>query len=148
VEARAESPRLQDIWVTSNPPGAKAVIDGNLSQSCSTPCMLRGLPGRHDITISQVGYENAYKEVVVGDTAVDLPQIALRQPEGTLFLSSTPAGASIRINGQPVPQVTPAALTLKPGTYMVTVEKNGTSKTGNVTVKDGVVRLHMAFEQQ
>jgi serine/threonine-protein kinase len=139
--AREESPRLQDIWVTSNPPGAKAVIDGNLAQACSTPCMLHGMPGRHNVAVSHAGFMNEYREVNVGDTATELPQITLRQPEGTLFLSTTPPGASIRVNGELVRQQTPAALKLPPARYSITVEKNGTSKTDNVTVGDGVVRL-------
>ena len=31
--------RLQDVWVTTNPPGAKVVLDDNLSQACAAPCM-------------------------------------------------------------------------------------------------------------
>jgi hypothetical protein len=144
--ARTDSGRVQDIWVTSNPPGAKAVIDGNLADACRTPCTLHGVTGRHNITVSQAGFQNAYKEVDVGDTAVDVPQITLRQPQGTLFLSTIPSGASIRVNGQLVPQVTNTPLTLTPGTYNITVEKNGVSKTQRVQVGDGVVRLSITFE--
>jgi len=144
---RPEIARVQDIWVTSNPPGAKAVIDGNLAQSCATPCTLRGAPGRHNIAVSQAGFMNEYREVNIGGAPIDLPQITLRQPEGTLFLTSTPSGARILVNGRPVPQVTPAPLSLRPGTYSITIEKNGNSKTSSVTVRDGVVRLDVEFGQ-
>jgi serine/threonine-protein kinase len=144
---RPEIARLQDIWVTSNPPGAKAVIDGNLAQSCATPCMLKGAPGRHNVAVSQAGFMNEYREVNVGGTPVEIPQITLRQPEGTLFLTSTPSGARILVNGHAVPQITPAPLSLRPGTYSITVEKNGASKTSSVTVRDGVVRLDVEFGQ-
>jgi serine/threonine protein kinase len=145
--ARTEPSRVQDIWVTSNPPGAKAVIDGNLSDSCKTPCMLHGATGLHKIVVSQVGYQNEYRDVNVGDTAFDVPQITLRQPQGTVFLTTTPRGATIRIDGQLVPQLTPAPLKLAPGTYNITVEKDGISKTQHdVHVTDGVVRLNFTFE--
>ncbi|HZL57276.1 MAG TPA: protein kinase [Bryobacteraceae bacterium] len=114
AEPRVAVARMQDIWVTSNPPGAKAVIDGNLGQACSTPCMLRGATGLHHLAISQAGYRNEYRDVHVGDTAIDVPQVALQQPQGTLFLTTNPTGASVRVNGQSIPQTTPAVITLAP----------------------------------
>jgi serine/threonine-protein kinase len=144
---RSEAARMQEIWVMSNPPGAKAVIDGNLAQSCATPCTLKGAPGRHTIAVSQAGFMNEYREVNVGGAPIELPQIVLRQPEGTLFLTSTPSGARILVNGRPVPEVTPTPLSLRPGTYSITVEKNGNSKTSSVTVRDGIVRLDVEFGQ-
>jgi serine/threonine protein kinase len=139
--------RLQDIWVTSNPPGAKAVLDGNLSQSCTTPCMLHGATGLHHLSLSQAGYINENRDVHVGDMALDLPQIALQKPQGTLFLTTEPAGASIRVNGTLLSQLTPAAITLAPGSYSITVEINGESKTERVQVRDSLVRLSIPFIQ-
>jgi hypothetical protein len=132
---------MQDIWVMTNPPGAKAVLDGNFAEACATPCMLHGSPGVHHLSVSQAGYLNEYRDVHVGDTAVDVPPITLQQPRGTLFLTTTPAGATIRVNGQPISQVTPAAITLAPGAYSITIEKNGVSKTERVQVGDRLVRL-------
>lgn len=136
---------LQDVWVTSNPPGAKAVLDNNLSADCRTPCMLHALPGRHSIAVSQAGYLNEYREITVGATAVDVPEITLQQPpnpvEGTLFLSTVPQGAMIRIDGRAIPQLTNAQLTLPAGSHSVTVERNGIIKTEKVRIGDSVVRL-------
>jgi hypothetical protein len=106
---------------------------------------LRASPGIHHVTLSHEGYQNEYREVQVGDTAVDWPQIALRQPEGTLFVSSTPAGASIRVDGKLLTQVTPAALKLPPGSYSITVEKSGTSRTETIRLTDGIMRLSLAL---
>src|SRR6185312_11692709 len=47
----------QDVWVTSNPPGAKAVVDGDLSHGCATPCMLQATPGVHHLTVAQDGFQ-------------------------------------------------------------------------------------------
>jgi serine/threonine-protein kinase len=147
IAAEPRVPRSQDIWVTSNPPGAKAVLDGNLAQSCTTPCMLHGTTGMHHLSLSKASYINEYRDLPVGDTAVDFPQITLEQPEGTLFLSTDPAGASIRINGKLTPQLTPARITLSPGSYAITVEKNGAAKTETVQVRDGMVRLSIPLTQ-
>jgi hypothetical protein len=145
--ARAETPRLLGIFVTTNPPGSKAVIDGNLTQACSTPCTLYGSPGRHIVSISHAGFKSEFKEVNIGANAPDLPLITLEQPFGTLFLNTTPAGALIRVNGQIYPKLTPAALKLAPGTYNITVERNGVSKTERIPLGESVVRLTIPLEQ-
>ena len=83
----------------------------------------------------------------MGDEAQDLPPITLRQPGGTLMITTDPAGASISINGQMVTEKTPAALTLKPGSYSVTVEKNGVSKTQPIAVPDGTLYVRIPLGQ-
>jgi hypothetical protein len=139
---------LHDVWVTTSPPGAKAVLDGDLDQACKTPCMLHGAPGVHQLSVSQVGYLNEYREVRVGDTAVDVPPIALRQPISTLMVSTNPRGASVRINGLLIPQTTPAVIPLKPGVYSVIVEKNGvTNRWDAVHLGDEVVHLSASLNQ-
>jgi hypothetical protein len=135
--------------VTSNPPGAKAVLDGNLGADCRTPCFLHALPGRHTLTVSQAGYLNEYRSLDVGDKALDVDPIVLRQPEaeGTMFLSTTPPGAFIRIDGRAIPQLTNCKVSLAPGTHTVTVEKNGIVKTQSVHVGDTILRVSIPLDQ-
>ena len=137
------SPRLQDLWVSTDPPGAKAVLDDDLGQSCRTPCMVRAATGTHHLTISQAGFENEYREVHVGETAQDVPPITLRKPSGTLMLSTTPAGASIRVDGKLITQTTPTAISLAPGTYSITVEKGGQSRTQKIEIQQSLVYLRI-----
>jgi serine/threonine-protein kinase len=137
----------QDVWVTTNPPGAKAVLDDDPSQTCRTPCMLHGPTGVHHLTVSQAGYLNEYREIHVGDTAQDVPLISLREASGTLMVTTVPPGASVRINGQLVQQMTPAAITLRPGTYSVTVEKGGRSQTERIEVQQSPVFLQIPLGQ-
>jgi hypothetical protein len=146
-EPQEQTPRIQDVWVTSNPPGAKAVLDGNLTQACATPCMLHAATGLHHLAISQAGYINEYRDVHVGSTALDVPQVTLEQPHGTLFITSEPAGAAIRLNGEPTSKLTPATLTLAPGYYSITLEKNGVSNTERIQVRDSLSRLDMQLRQ-
>jgi serine/threonine protein kinase len=138
-----EAPHLQDVWVSTNPPGAKAVLDDDLAQACRTPCMVHAPTGIHNLTISQAGYENEYREVRIGDTAQDIPPISLRKPSGTLMLTTNPPGASVRVNGQLVQQVTPAQITLPPGSYSITVEKGGKTQTQRVDIEQGMVYLRI-----
>jgi len=135
--------RLQDVWVNTNPPGAKVVVDNDLAQFCQTPCMIHAPSGIHHLTLSQAGYENEYREIRVGDTAQDLPTVTLRKPSGTLMLSTSPPGASVRVNGELVPQITPAQIVLPPGSYSITVEKGGKSQTQKVDIQQNPVYLRI-----
>jgi serine/threonine protein kinase len=137
----------QNLWVSTNPPGAKVVLDDSLDTACQAPCMLHSPSGVHHLTVSQAGYMNEYREIHVGNTAMDVPVITLRQPGSTLMVSSDPPGAAVRINGQPQSQVTPATITLKPGTYEVTVEKGGRSQTQRVEIQDSPVLLRVPLGQ-
>jgi serine/threonine-protein kinase len=143
IAKEAPHGRLQDVWVTTNPPGAKAVLDGDLSMACHTPCMIHATTGTHNLTFSQAGYENEYREVHVGETAEDVPPVTLRKPSGTLMLTTNPPGANIRVNGEMVPQVTPAQITLPPGSYSITVEKGGKTQTQRVDIEQSPVYLRI-----
>jgi serine/threonine-protein kinase len=134
---------FQEVWVSTDPPGAKAVLDDRLDQYCQTPCMLHSRSGVHHLTVSQAGYLLEYREVHVGSSALDVPVIALRQPGAALMVSSQPAGADIRIDGQLQAQQTPASIILKPGTYMVTVEKDGRSEVQRIDMLDSPVFLRI-----
>jgi hypothetical protein len=135
--------RFQDVWVSTNPPGAKAVLDDDLSMACQTPCMVHATPGTHNLTISEAGYENEYREIRIGDTAQDVPPITLRKPTGTLMLATDPPGANVRVNGQLVKEVTPAQLNLPPGSYSINVEKGGKSQTQQVQIQQSTVYLRI-----
>ena len=127
----------QDVLVMSEPPGATAVLDNNPAVSCKTPCMLSVMPGRHTVTVNHEGYQHESREFRIIDSPLQLDVINLRARAGTLMLNSTPVGASIFVNDRPVPQTTPAQLSLPPGTYNVRVEKGGMKKTESVEIRDG-----------
>ena len=131
----------QDVLVTSEPPGATAVLDNNPSVSCKTPCMLSVLPGRHAITVNQDGYQRESREIRIIDSPLELPTVTLRTQSGTLMLTSTPSGAAIFVNDKPFPQTTPAQVSLPPGTYNVRVEKNGLQKSKAIEIQNGVTNF-------
>jgi hypothetical protein len=137
----------QDVWVSTNPAGAKVVLDDRLDQACQAPCMLHSPQGVHHLTVSLAGYMNEYREIHVGATAQDIPVINLRQPGGTLLVSSDPPGAAVRINGQLQSQETPASIQLRPGTYTVTVERAGRSQSQRVEIQDSPVLLRVPLGQ-
>jgi hypothetical protein len=70
-----------------------------------------------------------------------LPAVILHAFSGVLMLSSTPPGASILVNGKPVPETTPAQLPLPPGRYKIAVQKNGLQSVSEVDIHNGETRL-------
>jgi serine/threonine protein kinase len=128
----------QEVQVLSSPSGATARLDGNPAISCTTPCTLSASPGRHTVVISAPGHLMESREIIVGHGPLEMTPVMLRQSGGTVMLSSTPDHATVTVNGRRYDQLTPATLTLAPGSYQITVEKDGRQFTDTVVVKEGL----------
>ena len=75
----------------------------------------------------------------VGSVPMELPPIVLRATAGTLMVTSTPAGATVDVNGHRMTQTTPATIALAAGAYRVTVEKDGKQATSAVDIRNGAI---------
>jgi serine/threonine-protein kinase len=128
----------QEVLVVTSPAGATARLDGNPAISCTTPCALTASPGRHRIIISAPGHLMESREVLVGNGPQEMPPVTLRGSGGTLMLSSSPDHAIVSVNGRRLDQLTPVTLTLAPGSYQITVEKEGHRTTDTVVVREGL----------
>lgn len=128
---------LQDLWVTSNPPGAKAVLDDRYSQSCPTPCTLRAAAGKHRVMVSLAGFVSESRDITVGSSAADVPLMTLRQVFGSVIVMSNPKGLNLRVDGKLIEQTTPVTLSLPPGEHVLSVERNGLSKKRTFDVRAG-----------
>ena len=53
------------------------------------------------------------------------------------MLTSDPLGATILVNGKKIAQMTPAQLPLTPGTYNITIEKDGRQSSRPVEIRNG-----------
>jgi hypothetical protein len=137
----SSSPYLK-VSVATIPPDATAMLDDQPDSACTTPCALDATPGQHRVSISRQGYQTEHRLITVGNTAVEIPTVALRVPGGILMLASIPTGARIFVNGKSWDQVTPAKLQLAPGRYEITIEKDG-RRTSNkeVEIQNGITRF-------
>jgi serine/threonine-protein kinase len=136
----------QTVSISTVPPGAIATLDGKADSACTTPCLLDAWPGIHTVSITMAGRQTERREVTVSASPVELPSVNLRTVGGTLMVSSEPAGASIAVNGQKTSQVTPAGIPLPPGTYNITLEKDGRRSTQAVQVGNGITYLSIAIQ--
>jgi len=134
-------PRTGSISVTSSPAGAEIMLDGTPTGK-TTPAVLDSVvPGNHTVAVSLAGYNPASKEVAVSAGMTAAADFTLNQipAKGTIAVSSTPAGASIAIDGVSTGKVTPSTLAgIAPGPHAVTVALDGyVPQSQTVTVVAG-----------
>jgi hypothetical protein len=126
------------VQLLTDPPGATITVDGNGATSCKTPCILSVPQGRHTLSTQLDGYR-PYPRIfnVPGESDLFLK---LARAQGTLSITSSPAGATIQINGDQKPQKTPATFAVPPGSYHVRVIRNGVPIEFDVQLQDDQIQ--------
>jgi serine/threonine-protein kinase len=135
----------QPIAIISSPGGGKAMLDSRPDAVCTTPCSLDAAPGRHTISVSLDGFQTEFREVYVTNGPLEMPAVVLRARGGALMLSSDPPGANILVDGKSTGKITPARIDLAPGSYKITVERDGRQSSQNVQVISGISILKMTL---
>jgi serine/threonine-protein kinase len=125
----------QPIQFASNPPGATVVVDDNPALTCVAPCQLPLAPGRHTLTATAEGYRIAHR---IFETPKESSiNLSLDRMMGALSITTEPAGATIKIDGQTRPEKTPAVINLPVGTHRLEVVG---WEPEDVQIKDGAIR--------
>jgi len=145
--SRKANAALQPVTIITSPGGATATMDGKPETTCTTPCSIDAPRGRHTVAINMPGYQSERRDVDVGSSPQEMPAVVLQPFGGTVWLTSVPSGATVLVNGKRIAQVTPAQIPLSPGTYKITVEKDGKQASRAVEVRTGIVYLKLLFEQ-
>ncbi len=142
------APQPLPVSIISSPGGASATVDGRSDSSCNTPCSIDVAPGKHTLIVSMPGYQVERREFEVGHEPPDLPAVTLHVITGTLMLTSSPPGANILVNGKRIDKVTNAMLQLAPGSYKITVEKDGKQGSDQVDIRNGEIKtLRILLDQ-
>jgi hypothetical protein len=111
--------------ITTTPPGAQIFLDGSFIGV--SPIQVEVQPGQHTVLATMPGYSAAQQSFTVAPGETKTVNLALNPEQATLKVYSSPAGASIYVNGQ-YRGVAPSAgltLTLTPGTYTVEARLSG-----------------------
>ena len=91
-------PKTGSIYVDSSPSGASVYLDG--SYKGKTPKTITGVSaGSHTIKLSKSGYNDYTRttSVIAGETK--RINLNLRQATGSIYVTSSPSGASVYIDG-------------------------------------------------
>jgi hypothetical protein len=125
------SPELPmgNIQISSTPAGAAIYLD-NVNTGQVTPFTINDLDtGSYEIRVSKSGYFDDSAVVNVADGLTATPSFTLTllsTPVGRIFLTSTPAGAAIFLNGSNSGKVTPDSLkNLTPGDHTIKLTLDG-----------------------
>ncbi len=143
VAAQLTSMVVSTIRLNSTPQNALIWIDGK-DTGKTTPADLKVEKGPHRVVLRKPGYKEAATEVKLseGETYIYTPTLTFQQaPEGfwrrllgsenipvgkgVLHVRTIPAGATIIINGSIAPRKTDVRWVLAPGSYDLTLEKDG-----------------------
>jgi len=147
ASAAAATAVTYPVTIVSSPGGATVTLDGRSQSACTAPCSVNAAPGHHTLAITMPGYQIEHRDVELGNGGMELPPVILRAIGGTIMVTSEPPGASILVNGRKLAQVTPAQLNLAPGTYNLTVEKDGKQGSRAVEVRgDSMSYLKVTLE--
>ena len=132
---------LQPLWATvtlsSQPAAAEVRIDGELVGR--TPLTTEVLEGTRGLEIGLAGFKpHRSRFEVKAEETIELPTVRLLPNDGTLTLSSEPAGATVTVDGEYRGQ-TPLEVTMAPGRqYEVSLSKLGyETYTVELTVASG-----------
>ena len=129
------------IRVTSTPSSAAILLDGRATGK-RTPASLVVSPGSHTVTLQLSGYNEASRTVTAVKGKVTTASVTLARTtpvaQGSLKVISTPAGATVTVDGKAVKGVTPLTVNVALGSHTVKVALTGyqtVTRTGVSVVK-------------
>ncbi|TAJ43207.1 PEGA domain-containing protein, partial [Methanofollis fontis] len=118
--------QLGTLQINSTPSGASVYLNGTATGDLTNATLADKPVGTYNVTVLKDGYDPATEIVTLSKDETEDVSFTLVQQLGTLQINSTPAGASVYLNGTATGDLTNATLADKPvGTYNVTVELNG-----------------------
>jgi hypothetical protein len=134
--AQPKPPALQPLQVVTDPPGAKVVLDEDSTRTCQSPCSFQLDSQRHTLAFNLAGYRAELRILPPSRQPQEL-FVPLTRMVGTVMVMADALGAQILVDGKPIPETTPAKLTLPAGKYNLSVLKDGHRADQEIEIKDG-----------
>jgi len=140
VGKAAPGPKIAQLLVTSNLPGAQISIDGARDPAWVTPYTFKDLPaGTHTVVVSMQGYDDAAESVTLEGGRTNTFQALLVIPMGELDIETTPRGAEVLIDGKSYGP-SPVRATLAAGEHTYTIKVPGRDPyERTMTLKSGAL---------
>jgi serine/threonine-protein kinase len=142
-EPAPDATTLGELVVSTDPDGAEVKIDGRSQSDWRTPFTAAGVSaGPHTVTFHKSGYaaETRVVEVHAGQQAFLRVSMNVAVPTATASIGSDPVGAAILVDGNQIPQVTPAQVALSRGAHSIALRKAGFQEAAtNLDVREGQI---------
>ncbi len=119
-----KGPPAGSLLVTSEPPGAIVLLDGEFVGTTNALFTRIG-SGSYQLAIQLEGYETKEQQLVITAGAKELVDVKLHRNQGTVEITSSPSGAVVYVNNIPLPKRTPVFLEREHGDYDIRVEAAG-----------------------
>jgi len=124
------------LSVSSSPTGASVAISG-ITGTFTTPFTKDLDPGTYTLTITKSGYVDVTDTITITTGVTTTKSYTLVLEKGTLSVSTSPTGASVKVG--PETKTAPCTFSLTPGTHTVTITRTGyVTRTDSVTISAGV----------
>jgi len=122
IEVTGDAPPAATLPVTIRitPADAALTLDGKPASGTTHSLT----PGSHTLKIEKEGFKTEEKIINVSEQQVFFEIALTRQPDAGLQIETTPAGASVYLDGVNL-GTTPLAVFYKPGTYPIRIVKEG-----------------------
>jgi len=143
------------IELISDPAGAAIALDGKETGKL-TPATLDVPKGEHAVILRKLGYRDVAiaAKVAEGETAHVSQSLksgsggvnpfgklfggGIPEGMGALQVKTKPKGATVKVNGEAAPKITPFKIPVYPGTYSVAISLDGYATVSQpVTVEKG-----------
>lgn len=124
---------IKEALITTQPAGAEVVVDGREDMRCIAPCSLRLPAGRHTLTASSGGYNNALKVFSVPEDPT--VYVNLGKQEGVVVISTDPAGSRVTVDGKEY-EKTPVTLRLSAGAHQLVLMNGEKRHEETITVQN------------
>jgi serine/threonine protein kinase len=138
---RSAVPKMGQLLIAANVPGAKISVDGSSEPGWVTPYSspIERPPGTHNVVISKEGYDDYQQFVSLEGGKTITVNAQLAESRGDVVIMTTPTGLEVSIDGK-VMGPSPVRVTLVVGEHKYTVKRAGWEPyEGSFTAKSGAV---------
>ena len=120
-------PASGNIYVSSSPSGASAILDGGYDQLTTANTFYGVSTGWHNVQVSKSGYQTYSTDIEVkpGGTSNVNPTLVPSQEVGSISVTSSPVGASLYVDTIYQGETNQVVGNLIPGAHTVTLKKSG-----------------------
>jgi len=135
------APKMGQLLVTANVPGAKISIDGSSEPGWVTPysSAIERAAGNHQVVISKEGYDDYQQFVSIEGGKTITVNAQLTEAKGQVVIMTTPPGLEVTIDGKSMGP-SPVRVYLPVGNHQYTVKRAGWEPfEGEFATKSGAV---------
>lgn len=131
-------PSTHSFQLSTVPPAASVVFDGDNARTCTTPCTLPLNAGRHTLVARLEGYRPNIRQFQLPEESELV--VNLDRMTGRVYIRTEPPGAQVSVDGQVQTSRTPMSVTLPIGEHQFEVLREGSKPyRETVTVRDGAI---------